>query len=130
MTVKAICRNCGQSAPAEDFRLHYQFKTIVCPSCYSGRTAEIRKKEKQQKPELPPKRPAGWDEIDDYLERISSMRREENQAQFFKIPGTDYVKCKCSNCKYDFRYNPYKKLPRNCPYCDAEVPKLRTYNLL
>lgn len=128
MTVKVLCKNCGQQAPADDFKLHYKYKLMVCPACYSGRTEEIKKKE--EKRELPPRRPAGWDEIDDYLERVSTLKKEENQAQFSKIPGTDQVQCKCSNCKYNFKYNPYKKLPRTCPYCDTEIPKLRTYNLL
>ncbi len=131
MTTKAVCKNCGQSAPAESFRLHYKFRMIVCPSCYSGRTAELRKKEEEErKQELPPKRPAGWDEIDDYLERATSMHREENQAQFSKITGTDYVKCKCANCRYSFKYDPYRKQPLTCPYCDTPVPRLRTFNLL
>lgn len=130
--VKAVCKNCGQSAPADSFKLHHQFKMVVCPACYSGRTAELRKKEeeKEEKRELPPKKPAGWDEIDDYLERATARRREENQAQFSKIPGSELVKCRCAHCQYDFKYDPFRKLPSTCPYCDNPVPKLRTYNLL
>lgn len=129
MNVKSLCKNCGKPAPAESFKLHYQYKMMVCPECYSGRTEQKKQQvEREQKKE--PAKPAGWDKEDEYLERMSRLKRDETQAQFTKIPGTDSVTCRCTSCKYQFKYNPFKKMPRNCPYCNVEVPRLKEFNLL
>lgn len=128
MTIKVPCKNCGQQTPVDDFKLHYKYKMMVCPACYSGRTEEIRKRE--EKVAAKDVKPPDWDKEDEILERMTAIRKQENQAQFSKIAGTDQVKCNCANCKYSFKYNPYRKQPRTCPYCNADVPKLRTYNLL
>jgi len=77
-----------------------------------------------------PQKPLGWDKDDEYLEKISRMRKQEDQAQFEKIPGTDHVKCTCPHCKYTFRYDPFRKIPKTCPYCNNDVPKLKTFTLL
>ena len=124
---QAQCKNCNNSAPAEQFKLHYKYKMVVCPSCFSGRTEQLIEKKKQEveKPKLP-----GWDKEDDYLEKVAHLRKEENQAQFSKIPGTNQVKCTCFSCKYSFKYDPFRKMPRTCPYCNTDIPKLRTFNLL
>ena len=98
---------------------------MVCPGCFKGKALP---KEKVKKVE-PPK-PPGWDSDDDYLEKISRQRQVEEKAQFKKIPGTDYVRCTCLKCKFQFRYDPFKKRPRVCPYCSADIPKLRTFSLL
>lgn len=127
MEVKADCKVCGSSVSADLFRLHHDYKQMVCPACYSGKTKQ-KQQEAAKKPVIV--RPLGWDTEDDYLEKMAKIKREENQAQFSKIPGTDHVKCLCSSCKYTFRYNPYKKQPAACPYCNSEIPKLRTFNLL
>ena len=127
MGIKAKCRNCGKESDSEDFRLHYKYRMMVCPNCFSGRTEQQQKI--IQKKEAPPK-PAGWDAEDDYLEKISKLKKEEQKSMFKKIPGTDHVMCKCNMCKFSFRYNPFKKLPRTCPYCNANIPKLRTFSLL
>lgn len=125
MTVKARCRNCGKEAPSDQFKLHYKLQQMVCPTCYSGKT----QKEEQRKREEAPK-PAGWDMDDAYLEKVSKVRRQEEKEQFKKIPGTDYVKYACKNCKYEFRYDVFRKTPRSCPYCNADIPKLRTFSML
>jgi len=128
--VKAKCKNCGLEAVADQFKLHYQLRMMVCPACFSGKPQkkdgilknEVKVEEK--------KRPPGWDAEDEYLEKLSRMKQAENQAQFSKIPGTDQVRCKCAQCKYDFKYDPYKRMPLKCPYCDVDVPRLKTFNLL
>ena len=124
MDVKATCKNCDKQSMASQFRLHYKYKMMVCPDCYAGKNDD--KPIKKEAPKMPP----GWDAEDDYLEKIAKIRKEENQAQFSKIPGTDQVKCKCSSCKYSFKYNPFKRIPRMCPYCNVNIPKLKTFNLL
>ena len=36
--VKAKCRRCNNSVPADQFKLHYSYKMMVCPNCFSGKT--------------------------------------------------------------------------------------------
>ncbi len=128
--VNAICRNCNKPSPAEQFKLHYLLKMMVCQSCYSGKQSGVElqrsaRNVKEQRP-LPP----GWDAEDDYLEKHAAGRKEENQVQFSRIRGTDHVRCTCGECKYTFKYDPFRKMPRTCPYCDSAIPKLKTFNLL
>ena len=121
--VKATCKQCGQQAPADQFKLHHQFRMMVCPNCYTGKTqkqAEQKAKEAEK-----PKRPAGWDADDEYLDRASRQKREQMDVQVSKIPGSSYVQYKCAHCKYSFKFNPDTRTPRTCPYCDTEVPKVR-----
>ena len=128
--VKAQCRVCGQLAPADEFKLHYKYKQAVCAKCYSGRTEQEKQKEELKKKKEEATRPPGWDEVDDYLSRASKQKQEEQQIQFSKIPGTEQVKCLCFNCKYSFKYDPVRKLPQACPYCNAEVPRLKSFSSL
>ena len=125
--VKAKCKNCEGFAPADSFRLHYKYKQVVCPACFSGRTDEKRAKE--QKVEAAPK-PAGWDIEDEYLEKVARLKEKEESPRFKKIPGSNLLQGSCLKCKYNFRYDPFRKQPRTCPYCDEEIPKFRTFNLL
>ncbi len=127
MVIKAKCKNCGCDAPVDQFKLHYSLRMMVCDNCFHGKTQ--RQEERMKKSEEKPPRPPGWDAEDEYLERLSRLRREENQAQFSKIAGTDLVKCICPHCRYSFKYDPGKKTPKTCPYCDVEVPKLKLFNL-
>jgi hypothetical protein len=130
---KALCKNCGCYAPADQFKLHFTLKQMVCNSCYTGKNQKDDKK-KVESSSTPvantPARPKGWDKEDDYLEKASRVRKQENQNHFTKIPGTDQVMCNCPNCKYQFRYDPYRKVPNACPYCNAGIPRLKTFNLL
>ena len=128
MSVKAKCRNCGKESPAEQFKLHYKMRQMVCPTCFSGKTEKFQQ-EAKEKAQAPPK-PAGWDMDDAYLEKVSSMRKKEEKDQFERIPGTDYVKYSCINCKYQFRYDVFRKKPRTCPYCNTDIPRLRTFSML
>jgi len=129
MGVNAKCRNCGKDADSDSFKLHYKFKMMVCPNCFSGKTEQQQQKAAVQKKETPV-RPAGWDHEDEYLEKMSRLKRKDENNNFTKIPGTDQVMYTCVSCKYAFRYSPLKKIPPNCPYCNSEIPKLRLYNFL
>ncbi|HLD01151.1 MAG TPA: hypothetical protein VJC39_05385 [Candidatus Nanoarchaeia archaeon] len=124
--VKAQCRVCNNFAPSDQFKLHYKHKLMVCPSCYSGKN---EKKETSTVKNVVIQRPPGWDAEDEYLEKMSRLKKEENKAQFEKIAGSDQVKCRCFHCSYSFRYDPLRKIPPNCPYCGKEIPKLKTFNL-
>ncbi len=131
MTVKSTCKVCGQQAPAEQFKLHYKYRSMVCPACYTGKTEQLRQNDKKKLQEQArEQKPAGWDAEDEYLERISRMRQAEVQAQFSRIPGTVELRCICAHCRYGFRYNPVKNLPRSCPYCNVEVPRLKSHYVL
>lgn len=134
MDVKAVCRVCNKLVPANQFRLHHDYRQMVCPACYSGKSKQqeeenlVKKQEAVKKAEPP--RPPGWDAEDEYLEKMARIKRQENQAQFTKIPGTNTVKAQCSACKYTFKYDPFKKKPYTCPYCNEEIPRLKNFNLL
>lgn len=100
---------------------------MVCPNCFAGKTKLAQ--ENAQKAESAPK-PRGWDAEDEYLEKMSKMKQKETNVQFEKISGTSQVKCTCPHCEFQFKYDPFRKLPRTCPYCDNEIPKLKLFNLL
>jgi len=127
--IPALCRICNKYAPADKFRLHTSYRQMVCPNCYSGRTKRAQEEEKKQihKEKV---NPPGWDKDDEYLAQAQLRKKEEIKSQFSKIPGTDRVQCTCASCKYQFKYDPFKKMPINCPYCGSEIPKLKTFSLL
>ena len=121
---RAKCKNCGQEALADQFKLHYQLKLMVCPNCFTGKKSV---KTEMEKVAAGPPKPKGWDKEDEYLEKASRLRKEEVTANFTKMPGSDQVQCKCLNCKYSFKFDPYRQTPKTCPYCDQEVPKLKSF---
>lgn len=125
--VKAQCKVCNGFAPADQFKLHHSYKLMVCPTCFSGKT-EKRKQEEVKKEG--PSRPPGWDQEDEYLEKMSRMRQKEQQTQFTRIPGSDMVQCVCTYCKFSFKYDHFKGIPKACPYCNINVPKFKKANLL
>jgi len=123
--VRAKCRVCGEEALADQFKLHHDFRQMVCPSCFTGKTEQ-----KKAKKEAVPPKPAGWDAEDDYLEKAARMRnREDVRGTFKKIPGTPQVQYTCL-CSYTFKYDPFRKIPTTCPYCNQEIPRLKTFSLL
>ena len=126
--VKALCRVCEKESSSSAFKLHHTYQQMVCPDCYSGRTKERQDKELQEKKAT--QKPPGWDSEDEYLDKMARMRQDDNQIQFTKVAGTNQVKCTCFSCKYEFKYDPFRKMPRTCPYCNVDIPKLRTFNLL
>ena len=124
------CGACKRFAPASQFKLHYKFKKVVCPSCFSGRTEQEERKKVAAPEAAQPKKPAGWDKEDEYLEKMIRIKQQSTpQAKIEKIPGSNLVKLGCFKCAYKFRYDPIRKMPQYCPYCNIEVPNLKTYNL-
>ncbi len=127
--VKAQCRVCGNFAVADQFKLHYQLRQMVCPGCFSGKNQKEKEQkvaEKVQEPMHPP----GWDKEDEYLEKVARMRKQEQQPQFARISGSDFVRYTCMGCKYNFKYDPQARIPRSCPYCNVEVPRMKASNLI
>ena len=127
--IKARCRKCGNDAPATDFRMHYDYKMMVCPNCFKGAKVVPKVENKVvAKEELPQKAP-GWDKDDEYLERAVKFKREKEGGVFKKIPGSNQVMCTCPSCKYAFRYDPVRKIPYACPYCNGTIPRVSTFSL-
>ena len=121
--VKTQCKVCGQFSASDQFRLHHTYKMVVCPSCFSGKTAMEQKKKEEQK--VAPK-PAGWDAEDDYLEKRSKMKKEEMRGVFTRLEG-NVVKYTCANCKYPIKFDPAKNPFRACPYCNENIPAVKGY---
>jgi len=122
--VKAKCRKCGNEAAASDFRMHYDYKMMVCPNCFKGEKEKIKVQNTTVPKEEPlvPKAP-GWDKEDEYLERAAKHKREEQKSWFKAVPGSAQVQCRCASCKYVFKYDPVKNMPKACPYCDGPIPR-------
>ena len=128
--VKAKCKNCNREAPADQFKLHYKYKMVVCPECFSGRNEQKQKAAEQKKVEKP-LRPKGWDMEDEYLDKFHRLKeKDQPKANFTQIPGTNQVKCTCGECKFTFNYDAFRKSPKNCPYCNAEIPRMGSVGLL
>lgn len=126
------CGSCKGFAPANQFKLHYKFKKVVCPSCFSGRTEQEEKKKaaaKVEQAQQQPKKPAGWDKEDEYLERMARIKENDLKLKVEKIPGTTLVKFSCQKCSYPFKYDPYRKMPKACPYCNGDIPNLKAFAL-
>jgi Zn finger protein HypA/HybF involved in hydrogenase expression len=131
--VKARCKRCGNEAPATDFRMHYDYKMMVCPTCFKGGAKVIPKVEnkvlpkKEEEPQIP--KAPGWDKDDEYLERAVKFKKEKEGGIFKQIPGTSQLMCTCPACKYSFRYDPVRKIPHGCPYCNGPIPRVSTFSL-
>ena len=129
--VKAQCKVCNGYSAADQFKLHFQLKQMVCPGCYTGKTSfkGLKNEEVKKEPEQPP-RPPGWDKEDDYLDKVSRMRKEQSQGYFSRIPNSEQVKCNCPSCKYVYKYDPIKRMPAACPYCNGPVPRYRASDVM
>lgn len=125
--VTAECKMCGGTAAADSFKLHYKFRQMVCPRCYTGKTEEL-KAGKQPIKNAEPLKPAGWDKDDEYLEKAARVKKEQDVSQFTKVAGSDLLMCRCSKCKYSFKYDALRKVPRTCPYCDADIPRVKMFS--
>ena len=73
------------------------------------------------------RKPADMKDLSEYLAKVAKQKSMENKSYFKKIPGSDHVKCTCQNCKFEFKYDPLKNIPRACPYCNGEIPRLRMF---
>ena len=127
MGIKVKCRKCNREADSELFKLHYKYKVMVCPDCFSGKTDELKQKEAQKKIEII--KPRGWDQDDEYLEKYYKQK-EKQQTNFKRIPGTNHIECVCDYCKFKFKYDPFRKSPKHCPYCSKEVPRMSGFGML
>ncbi|MFA5141576.1 MAG: hypothetical protein WC471_01235 [Candidatus Woesearchaeota archaeon] len=131
--VKVKCKNCGRDALASDFVLDPYFRMMVCSKCFKERRGKsivdsMKAKSPSQlvvtpvQKEVKPK-PAGWDEEDEYLEKMAKFK-QQTTTQVKKIDD-ERVSYKCKKCSYEFAYNTIKRTPGRCPYCCAEIDKMR-----
>ncbi|HLC91414.1 MAG TPA: hypothetical protein VJI15_06635 [Candidatus Nanoarchaeia archaeon] len=120
--VKAQCRICGRSTAASEFRMSVNHRMMVCPLCFSGKTAAEQEKKKVQEV----KRPAGWDEVDEYLAK-NARRKDQEVSSFTPIAGSSLLKYKCPECDYSTKYDPDKMVPGRCPYCGALIKAKRSF---
>jgi len=124
--VRAKCKKCGNDAPASDFRMHYDYKMMVCPNCFKGIPEKIKVQNtaKKEEPEVP--KAPGWDKEDEYLIRAAKVKKDEQKSWFQPIQGSQQLQCRCAACKYKFKYDPVKNMPKACPYCDGPIPKFNS----
>ena len=118
MFVKVKCKNCGSLANADDFKLDTINARMVCPNC----TSKSNKKEDVIEV---PKKPAGWDQEDEYIERAYKFKKN-GTPKFEKIEGSNvYIMYLCEKCQYKFRYNTLKHWPNSCPRCGKDLREIR-----
>ena len=129
MTVQVKCKNCGNLASSDLFKIDYRYGFVVCPVCQKGK---VHRKETQEsligvkKNELPttgPRKakPAGWDFEDDLLEKMWA-EKQKLKGKFVRL-NKDRMRFTCGKCGYAFTFVEDRK-PRSCPYCDTELPRI------
>ena len=148
--VSAVCKKCGTSAPAAEFKMHLEDGIMVCPRCISNRKAHIesdfliKQRSKAAKeasankgpsqfkgipivqsndetaPVIQKQRPPGWDAEDELLEKLT-RQKEKNKITLTPINGSTLLMCTCKGCSYKFKYDPVQKKPSTCPYCNVRV---------
>jgi predicted Zn-ribbon and HTH transcriptional regulator len=117
--VKVRCRNCGNEAFADDFKLDNIKGTMVCPGCSTRPNLQMIDKEVEEN--SIDDKPVGWDEVDDYLEKAYREKKSKEPGVLKSESEDGYVHCVCKKCQYGFRYNTIKKWPHSCPSCGREV---------
>ena len=117
--VKVRCRNCGGEAYSDEFKLDNIKGVMVCPNCSNKPSVQLIDKEVEENGV--DDKPAGWDEVDDYLEKAYRDKKNKQPEVIKAEDGSVYVQCVCKKCQYGFRYNTLKKWPHSCPSCGREV---------
>lgn len=133
--IKVICKRCGRPAKASEYVLDPDYKMMVCSACSKERLSQNIKTKKQEtvvkhNEEVKAKeaqtfknKPAGWDEDDEKLERMSKSRPQESgapKANYERIDDEN-VKLTCPKCEYRFTFNTTRMSPNACPYCSAKL---------
>ncbi len=126
--VSAICRRCNKPGSADKFKLHYEYGQMVCPNCFAGKDVLKERNVETVKNVVKDEKvyPKGWDKTDDYLEKVEKPA----VGAYTRVEGSDVIKYTCLKCSYKFKYDPFKRMPKGCPYCNEVVPRIKTYSLL
>ncbi len=126
-SIKVKCKRCGKTASSDSFVLDGDYRMMVCPFCIQEKkdkqkhqAASIDKMRKQaEEQEKIKSKPAGWDEEDEYLNRLHKQKAKVGGD--FEAIDEDRIKYTCSKCKYKFVHYLSKKAPSACPYCGMQV---------
>lgn len=132
--IKVVCKRCGRPAKASEFVLDPDYRMMVCQACSKERLSQSIKTKKQesvvkQKEEEKAKeaetfknKPAGWDEDDERLEKMSKAKASEGPSkQNYERIDDDNIKLTCPKCEYKFTYNTVRMTPNACPYCGVKL---------
>ena len=112
--IKAVmvdCGNCGGQALSDEFKLDTLKGVMICPHCEKEKIKEDIEKNNVEK------KPAGWDDIDDYLEKSYKSKTEKKEVSLDK----PFLNLTCDKCEYKFRYNAIKQWPNVCPSCSKKI---------
>ena len=123
--IKAVCKRCGKSSKACDMVLDPVYKLMVCPFCVkerkdnelSAQKNSLREKESQRNQDKIRSKPAGWDEEDEYLDKVVKNKKPAIAIQ--KIDD-ERVSFACPKCNYKVIFNTIKRHPSSCPYCGVK----------
>ena len=139
MVVQVKCRKCGNSAPADQFRVDYRAGYVVCPACLKGQSGKDEKRpivpkisplspsssetsagSRKDLPETGPRklRPAGWDEDDALADRLWKEKQQQ-KGQVIRVNDT-LMRYTCGKCGYSFTFKQEKR-PLTCPYCNTSL---------
>ena len=138
--IKVICKRCGRPAKASEYVLDPDYKMMVCSACSKERLSMGSKKKQEafvhsanetakpkETPAVQKNRPAGWDEEDERLEKMSKSKASAassgDGAPQMRVERVDEnnVKVTCPKCDYKFTYNLIRMGPNTCPYCSAKL---------
>ncbi|MFH1399042.1 MAG: hypothetical protein ABIG95_02940 [Candidatus Woesearchaeota archaeon] len=124
MVIKVKCTVCGQDWDANDFVLDPIYRKVVCSACAKKRRQRVANA-KAEKIEVVPKKPAGWDAEDEYLDRVARVKQQEPVIDVEKV-DSNKVRYTCPKCRYSFNYNIETHAPSKCPFCSREISKFRS----
>ncbi|MDD5254103.1 MAG: hypothetical protein PHG05_03290 [Candidatus Nanoarchaeia archaeon] len=124
-TLVVKCRQCGRSAPANEFILDHIYRKMVCPMCIKDRHEKekvheefrLERETKSQKSELLKPESQAINLKKDFklmqrpLQQEKPIEDKQNQKRRFK----------CTKCTFEFPYNPATKTPLRCPYCNYTI---------
>lgn len=128
--IKVICKKCGRPSKASEFVLDPDYKMMVCLQCSKERKSSFGKKPSSLNPNQREdsainntKRPAGWDEDDEMLEKAArrmATKTEPPKTQY-ELIDDENIKLTCPKCEYRFTYNTIRMTPNSCPYCGVKL---------
>ncbi len=113
--VKMNCRNCDSEVFSDEFKLDTLKGVMICPNCENKIKTQKIKKDIETKPVE--KKPVGWDDIDDYLEKKFKEKNDDKEIDL----SNPYKNLTCEKCEYKFRYNVAKQWPNVCPSCSKKI---------
>ena len=93
--VMAVCKKCGNKAPASSMTLDIDEGLMICPNCMKNKS------------------------IKNEIGKEIFGKRGSNKAVKEESPSK--VLHKCKYCSYESMVNPETRVPRNCPYCNKAI---------